>query len=83
VGKSRILRRVDETPVMVQTPIAEYYIRPNMGSGGTKISSLGGWSCATDPSTVAMMEENAKQDYAEENKSEHEPMGWEQESEVR
>lgn len=53
MGKGRILRRVDETHVIVRTPLAQYCIQPNIGSGQSKISSLGGGSCATEASTVA------------------------------
>jgi hypothetical protein len=57
VGKGRILRRVDETPVIVRTPLAEYCIRRSVGSEQTKISSLGGGSCATEASTVAVQDQ--------------------------
>jgi hypothetical protein len=57
VAKKRILMKVSEPTVsMQQSPVAAYYVQQNMESGGTKISSLGSQSYASDRSKLGYME---------------------------
>jgi hypothetical protein len=51
LAKKRILMSVEQLTLDVgQTPQAEYFLRPNLMSGGTKVSSLTQQSYATETS---------------------------------
>jgi hypothetical protein len=73
VAKKRILMKVEELRVDVQqTPQAGYYVRPNLMSGGTKVSSLTARSYATEKSTLPMQSSN-QEDRERQNKGGMEP----------
>jgi hypothetical protein len=61
VAKKRILMKVEEPRVNdQQTPQAGYYVRPNLISGGTKVSTLTARSYATEVEVQSTEQEDGE-----------------------